>query len=336
MLARSLAIRNMRTVKAIIYDDFGGPDVLKVGERQLGDLSPKEVRINVAYSALNRADMLQVAGRYPNQTKPLELGLEAAGEIESVGADVTNLSPGDRVMALLNGGGYSQMVDVPSGQCMKLPESISTKTGAAIPETFLTAYQLLHWVGETQEGAKVLIHGAGSGVGTSAIQLARLNRNCIYATAGAKSKLDKALELGATTVINYKENDFGEEWKGERIDVILDCVGGDYWKKNMKVLGMDGVLVLYGLLGGVNVNGPLLAMILGKRAQIRGTTLMSRTHDYKDKLVAEFWGNNETHFADGTITPVIDSIYNMSDVAEAHKYMSTNKNTGKILLKMNL
>jgi len=326
----------MRTVKAINYDSFGGADVLRVGERDLGELRPKDVRIKVAYSALNRADLLQVAGKYPNQKAPLPLGLEAAGEIESVGENVQGLKVGDRVMALLNGGGYAEMVDVPSGMCMKLPEQISAKKGAAIPETFLTAYQLLHWVGTTQEGAKVLIHGAGSGVGTSAIQLAKLNKNSIYATAGAESKLEKATELGAIKTLNYKENDFGEEWKAEKIDVILDCVGGDYWRKNMKVLGMDGIIVLYGLMGGVNVDGPLLAMILGKRAQIRGTTLMSRSEEYKTKLVSEFWNKNKSHFVDGSMSPVIDSIYDMTDVAEAHKYMATNKSNGKILLKMNL
>ncbi|CBY18241.1 unnamed protein product [Oikopleura dioica] len=310
----------MRTVKAINYDSFGGADVLRVGERDLGELRPKDVRIKVAYSALNRADLLQVAGKYPNQKAPLPLGLEAAGEIESVGENVQGLKVGDRVMALLNGGGYAEM---------QRKELRSQRLSCL-------AYQLLHWVGTTQEGAKVLIHGAGSGVGTSAIQLAKLNKNSIYATAGAESKLEKATELGAIKTLNYKENDFGEEWKAEKIDVILDCVGGDYWRKNMKVLGMDGIIVLYGLMGGVNVDGPLLAMILGKRAQIRGTTLMSRSEEYKTKLVSEFWNKNKSHFVDGSMSPVIDSIYDMTDVAEAHKYMATNKSNGKILLKMNL
>lgn len=147
LLARSgTTLRNfMRTVKAITYDSFGGPDVLKVGERDLGELRPKDVRIKVAYSALNRADLLQVAGRYPNQKAPLPLGLEAAGEIESVGDNVEGLKVGDRVMALLNGGGYAEMVDVPSGMCMKLPEEISTEKGAAIPETFLLGFELINY-----------------------------------------------------------------------------------------------------------------------------------------------------------------------------------------------
>jgi NADPH:quinone reductase-like Zn-dependent oxidoreductase len=135
-------LRNiMRSVKAITYESFGGAEVLRVGERDLGELRPKDVRIKVAYSALNRADLLQVAGKYPNQKAPLPLGLEAAGEIESVGENVQGLKAGDRVMALLNGGGYAEMVDVPSGMCMKLPKEISTKKGAAIPETFLFGFE---------------------------------------------------------------------------------------------------------------------------------------------------------------------------------------------------
>ena len=170
---------------------------------------------------------------------------------------------------------------------MKLSYEIFSQldVAAAIPEAFLTAFQLLFWVGESFPSTNVLIHGGGSGVGTSAIQLAKLNDQRVFATAGSEKKLFKMSRLGADRTLNYKEHSFSEVLKNEEVNLILDCVGGSYWEKNIEVLSRDGIWVLFGLLGGPYVDGPILAKLLAKRAQIRASTLMSRSNDYKAKLV---------------------------------------------------
>lgn len=158
----------------------------------------------------------------------------------------------------------------------------------------------------------------------------------VLATAGDEKKLKIATKLGAEKTVNYKTHDFSKELEGQRVNLILDCVGGSYWKQNMKVLSRDGILVLYGLLGGAKVDGPILAFLLAKRAQIRASTLMSRSDVYKANLVHDFWSSKGAKFASGDLAPVIDSQFNMSEIDQAHRYMATNQNCGKILLKMEL
>ena len=240
---------------------------------------------------------------------------------------------------------------------MPLKPDFCLEKAGGIAETFLTAYQLLHLVGEVKSTDCVLVHAAGSGVGTSAIQLgivhphmvkciwntaflecneqrkAKLNGNKILATAGSQSKLEIAKSLGALEGVNYKEESFSKKFSN--VDFILDCIGGSYWKDNMKVLAQDGKIILYGLLGGVKVEGPLLGMMLAKRAQIRASTLMSRSPDYKANLVNKFWTDHEADFYNGNLYPLIDKTFLFTEIADAHHYMAQNQNCGKIILKNN-
>jgi len=218
---------------------------------------------------------------------------------------------------------------------MKVPENIKLCDAGGIPETFLTAFQLLNWIGDPTKNG-VLIHGAGSGVGTSAIQLAADDGKTVFATAGSDAKCEKAIALGAKRAINYKTQDFGAEFKSDGIGNIIDCVGAAFWKQNIKVLDQDGVWVLYGLLGGVKIEGALLALLLAKRAQIRASTLMSRSDEYKSQLVEQFWRSKREKFENGRLAPVIDSVFDMSRIADAHAYLATNQNCGKVLLRMDL
>lgn len=329
-------------IGSIEYEKFGGAEVLKVGKRILPPLSAEEVRIRICWAGVNRADLMQRLGKYPNQKAPMKLGLECSGTIDEVGANCTSFAKGDRVMSLLSGGGYAQFVQTDFRFCIRLPDDMPLDVAAAIPEAFLTAYQLLHWVGEMDESKHVLIHGAGSGVGTSAIQLAKHHSKKIYATAGTDEKIEKAKQLGAHIAINYKEQQFDEVLKDEQVDVILDCVGGSYWQQNSKVLSRDGIWVLFGLLGGGEVEGPILRNLLSKRAQIRASTLMSRSNEYKAKLISEFWRTYGKFFSisesekEPQIQPIIDSRFNMTEVHLAHEHVAGNKNCGKVLLKMNL
>lgn len=324
-------------ILCIVQEKLGGPEELKVGDRELGALGENEVRIKIEYTAVNRADLMQRMGKYPNQKQPMNLGLECAGIIDEIGSNCcVSFQEGDRVMSLLTGGGYSAFAQVDCRFCMKVPDSMTLAVAAGIPEVFLTAYQLLFWVGELNSEKCVLVHGGGSGVGTSAIQLAKLNKNKVLVTAGSQNKIERAIELKADLAVNYKETNFNESLKGHPADLILDCVGESYWKMNADMLARDGIWVLFGLLGGMNINGPLLGLLLSKRGQIRASTLMSRSNEYKAKLISEFWTKYSSHFVSGEIKPIIDCTFDLSDVAAAHQYVAENKNCGKVLLKMNL
>merc|ERR1719285_265413 len=294
----------------------------------MNKLDDNSVRIKVQYSALNRADLLQTQGKYPNQKEPALLGLECSGHVIECGRNVENLKEGDAVMGLLDGGGYGEYVDCHAPLAMKIDENkMSLEKAGAIPETFLTAYQLLHFVGDCSPNSRVLIHGAGSGVGTAAIQLAKAaGVESIQVTAGTDKKCQKATELGADRAINYKLQIWSDEIGKNNVDLILDCIGGSYWKGNMKCLDTDGKLVLYGLMGGVKVDGPLLGIMLAKRAQIRATTLLSRSLSYKCRLCEDFSNDHKDDFYSTKLAPVIDSVYAISDVADAHRYMATNAN----------
>ena len=326
-------IKRTFIIKSVVQDEFGGPDVLKIGTRKLAKRpDANSIRIKIHYTALNRADLLQREGKYPNQKSIMNMGLECSGEVYSIGERVKEFSIGDSVMSLLDVGGYAEYVDVNANFAMKIDGIMPMKEAAGVPETFLTAYQLLHFVGQVENNSKILIHGAGSGVGTSAIQLARLTNSELFATAGSEKKLRIAENLGAHHLINYKEESFGKKFKN--IDFILDCVGGSFWKENIRVLAMDGKWILYGLLGGVNVDGPLLGMLLSKRAQIRASTLMSRSEVYKSNLVSTFWKDHKNDFISKNLRPVLDSTFSIQNIAEAQRYMSTDQNCGKILLKI--
>ncbi|KAG9336231.1 hypothetical protein JZ751_002578 [Albula glossodonta] len=326
---------------AVCVDAPGGPDKLLLRTVPRPDPKDGEVLIRVHCTALNRADLLQRRGLYPAPPGVSDiLGLEAAGMVVGLGPGVKgHWKPGDKVMALLSGGGYAQFVSVPEANVMSIPSQLSFQQAAAIPEAWLTAYQLLHFVGQVKPGDVVVVHAAGSGVGTAAIQLARLAGAIPIATAGTPGKLKKAEELGAAAGFNYKQEDFCEGilqfTEGRGADVVLDCVGGANWEKNVRSLATDGRWVLYGALGGCPVNGDLLGKLLAKRGQLLSSLLRSRSPQYKADLVKAFTERALSHFSPDLpplLSPVIDCVFSVDCIAEAHCHMEANRNIGKIII----
>jgi tumor protein p53-inducible protein 3 len=323
---------------AVMCHGAGGPEVLAVEEVPRPEPGPGEVLLKVTHSAINRADTLQRRGAYALPPgAPAGLGLEAAGEVAGLGPGVQGWAVGQRTMALLDGGGNAEYVAVAASLLSPVPAGLSLEQAAAVPEVWLTAYQLLHLVGEVQPGDLVLIHAAGSGVGTAATQLVRRAGGRVVATAGSRDKLDLAATLGAELGVLR-----GEDWPaavakwtgGRGVDIVLDCVGGSYSEGNLASLAPDGRWVLYGLLGGTEVPGTLLPGLLRKRASLRATTLRSRDAAYKARLVAAFTRDCLPGLADGSLRTVVDSVFPLKEIAEAHRKMETNKNIGKIVLKM--
>ena len=299
--------------------------------------------MKIKASALNRADLLLREGKYPGQKEPKHLGLEISGEVVVVGSEVTKFKVGDHVMALLSGGGYSDFTVVHQNHLMPVPKKVSVLHAGGIPEVWLTAYQLIHFVAKLKKDENILIHAGGSGVGTAAVQLAKLaGAKNIIVTAGSEAKIDNALSLGATSGINYKTtSNFStqvlELTSGKGCSVILDCIGGSYLQENLTSIAYDGRWVLYGLMGGTKIDVNLLALILGKRVALLGTTLMARSEDYKTQLIDEF-SKNALPFFDcepAQLKPIIDRVFHLDEVVQAHEYMSTNQSKGKILLNIN-
>lgn len=311
---------------------------LEIAETPTPKPGPHEILVKIKATALNRADLLQRSGNYPPPKGASEiLGLEMAGTVESVGAKVTKWEKGDRVFALLAGGGYAEYCTIHEDMAMPVPENLSLIEAAAIPETFLTAFQTLDWLGELQKDETVLIHAAGSGVGTSAIQLAHhLFGAQIIATAGKQRKLDTAIELGSDFAYNYKEQDFAKEINkdvgAESVNLIIDFIGAPYWNQNIDVLAADGRVVYLSFLGGHKLENVSLAPILRKRLRIMGSTLRSRSIDYKIALSQDFAKKTLRLFENGTLEPVIDSTFDWTKTEDAHQRMENNKNTGKIVL----
>lgn len=325
-------------MKALLIDEDSGQPVMKMGE--VPDLEPQsdELLVKIEATALNRADLLQKAGKYPvPEGASSILGLEMAGVVEHTGAEVTQFKKGDRVFGLLSGGGYAEYCTIRQGMAMKIPEKLSFEEAAAIPEVFLTAFLAMDWLGELQIGETILIHAGASGVGTAAIQLAgKLYDARVLTTAGTDQKNRLCEDLGSERSINYKEKDFSkviESVFGENsVDVIIDFVGSPYWDMNIRVLGMDGRLIFLAMLGGTYVDQMNLVPILRKRLTIRGSTLRNRSDDYKMKLTSEFQQEVYHLFSEGAIKPVIDSVFDWNNVEEAHSKMKNNLNAGKIIL----
>lgn len=325
-------------MKALLVDNASGTPVMIPGTYEKPEPGPNELLVKIEATALNRADLLQKAGNYPvpEGASPI-LGLEMAGVVKTCGSEATQFSEGDKVMGLLPGGGYAEYCVIQEDHAMPVPDNLSFEEAAAIPEVFLTAYQGLLWIGELFDKETVLIHAGASGVGTAAIQIAKQAFNAtVIVTAGSESKLDLCRSLGADVGINYKTDDFDTEIEkqyGESaVDVILDFVGAPYWHQNIKVLATDGRLVHLGLLGGTKVDELNIGAILRKRLSVRGSTLRSRSNEYKAILTSEFTDQIYGYFEEKAIRPVIDSIYEWEEAEEAHQRMKHNKNAGKIVL----
>lgn len=324
-------------MKAIVVKQPGGADQLQAQDQPKPEVKPGELLIKVKAAAINRTDIVSREGKSGYLNNPV-LGVEVSGIVEETGEDVT-VQKGTRVMGLVNGGGYAEYAIMPAERAMVIPENLSFEEAAAIPEVFLTAFQTLFWLGDLQSTETVLIHAGGSGVGTAAIQLAKQLANAkVITTAGSKEKLDFCHSLGADRCINYKEQHFEEEvlkeTNNQGANLILDFIGASYWKKNLASLKIDGRWVLIGLLGGAEVEKINLMALMAKRVQLKGTLLTPRSDQYKADLTHDFVKKAMPLFQNNVIKPVVDHVFPFNEIQDAHQRTESNKNIGKIILKV--
>ncbi|OEC96724.1 MULTISPECIES: NAD(P)H-quinone oxidoreductase [unclassified Rhizobium] len=317
---------------------FGGPEVMTIARKPLPVLKPGEILVRVEAAGVNRPDVAQRQGTYPppKDASPI-LGLEISGEVVDVAPGVTEFSIGNKVCGLANGGGYAEYCALPAGQALRFPNGYDAVRAAAIPETFFTVWANLFQMAGLTEGESVLIHGGSSGIGTTAIQLARAFGATVYATAGSKEKCEACEKLGAKRAINYKEEDFAEVIKAETehgVDIILDMIGAAYLEKNLASLARDGCLSIIAFLGGAVAEKANLAPIMVKRLTVTGSTMRPRTAEEKrairDDLLSQVW----PLFDEGTVAPVIYRTFSFDDVVEAHRLMETSDHIGKIMLQL--
>lgn len=325
-------------MKAVLVSTEGDPEHLTIGEYPTPEPGADELLVKVHAAALNRADTLQRRGHYPPPEGASEiLGLDIAGTVEAMGPGCVNWNEGDRVFGLVPGGGYAEYAIIHKEMAMAVPPGLSLTEAAAIPEVFLTAYQALHWLGRLQEGDYVLIHAGASGVGTAAIQLVKTAGGHPYVTASAP-KHEACRRLGAEAAIDYTTEHFAERiahiTEDRGVDIILDFIGAPYFHDNVASLAVDGRIIQLATLGGSTVEAVNLRALMAKRVQLLTTTLRSRSADYKVRLTQEFATDVLPHFIDGTLTPVIDSTFDWTEAADAHRRMENNENVGKIVLQM--
>jgi putative PIG3 family NAD(P)H quinone oxidoreductase len=324
-------------MKAVVITEPGSPDVLQLQEVAEPYVKSGQVLIEIHATALNRADLLQRQGHYPPPPDvPPYPGLECAGRVLEVGEGVIDWQPGQRVMALLGGGGYAERIAVAQEMLMSIPEGMSYEEAAAIPEVWLTAYSNLIEIGRLQQGERVLVHAGGSGVGSAAIQLAKWRgASAIFSTASG-GKLQKVRGLGADTVIDSREENFAdhilEETGGEGVDIIVDFIGAPYWDDNLRALALWGRLVFIGLMGGRTVEANL-GLFLSRKLSVHGSTLRDRTLEQKSRLVAAFTEQVLPAFSAGELRPILDERrFRLDQIADAHRYMEANQNFGKIIV----
>lgn len=323
-------------MKALLIDNH---QRLYIGKTDKPSYTENEVLVKVKATTLNRADLLQKQGLYPPPEGASSiLGLDMSGVIEDVGANVSGLKKGDRVYALLPGGGYAEYVSIPADMAIPIPENLSFEDAAAIPEVYLTAYLNIFWLGQLKKDQTVLIHAGASGVGTAAIQLAREIGSKIIVTAGTEEKRQLCLSLGAHVAIDYKDGPFApiveEATNGEGVDLIFDFIGAPYWEQNMDSLAANGKLILFDAMGGSNVENMNLDNLLVKQLQVLSTALRSQPLEKKIALTKEFKDFTFSKFEKGSLEPVIDSIWDWTEANEAHMRMEENKNAGKIVLRV--
>ncbi len=327
---------NVAYMTAIEIATPGGPEVLRPAKRSVPRPSVGEVLIRVAAAGVNRPDVLQRLGQYPPPAGASDIpGLEVAGTIVDVDSADSRWRTGDRVCALVAGGGYAEYCVAPAVQCLPLPGEMDVVSSAAIPETFFTVWTNLFQRGALRSGERVLIHGGSSGIGTTAIQLAHALGSIVYATAGSDEKCDACRRLGADAAINYRDTDFVEairqETSGHGVDVVLDIVGGDYFGRNLDCLAMNGRLLQIGLLGGARTAIDL-TRVMRRRLTITGSTLRARTVEEKGALAREVEKHVWPLLATGRAAPVIDRTFPLIAAAEAHRRMEGGQHIGKLVL----
>lgn len=324
-------------MKAIAVKQPCSPDQLAPIDVEAPVCGPDQVIIKIHATALNRADLLQRRGKYPPPPGESDiLGLECAGLVSSVGASVSNVRPGDRVMALLGSGGYAEQVAVHHAMAIPVPAGMSLVEAAAIPEAFLTAREALFTLGRLEAGSRVLVHAAAGGVGSAAVQLAKAAGAEVFATASG-TKLPRVRELGADVAIDYQSEDFAsviaERTQKKGVDVILDFIGASYFEQHMKCLKVGGRLVVIGVMGGPTATLNL-GTLLFKRHQILGLVMRSRSLTDKIAITSSFIRESLPLFAQGLCRPLVDTVFPFSEVGRAHERMEKNENVGKIVLQL--
>jgi NADPH:quinone reductase len=325
------------TMTAIEITEPGGPDVLKPAARPMPMPGAGEVLIEVAAAGVNRPDVMQRLGSYPPPPGASDIpGLEVAGSVVAVGLGVHHTKIGDQVCALVTGGGYANYCVAPEAQCLPVPKGFSMMEAAALPETFFTVWTNLFERGGLKAGETVLIHGGTSGIGTTAIQLAKaLGAHQIFATAGSRDKCHAAERLGATRGIDYKHEDFVKVVKeatgGRGVDVILDMVGGDYIQRNVNALAVEGRIVFIAFLRGAQAEVNFLPLML-KRGTITGSTLRARTVEQKGAIAAPLKRVVWPLLDQGKIKPQLYRTFPLAQASEAHRLMETSEHIGKIVL----
>jgi putative PIG3 family NAD(P)H quinone oxidoreductase len=325
-------------VKAVVLDGFGDESVLRIGDAPAPALVPGALRIRVAATAVNRADLMQRQGLYPAPPGASGiLGLECAGEVVEVGSGVRGWRPGERAMALLAGGGYAEEVVVDAGSALRVPERLSLEEAAAVPEVFLTVFLNVFQLGALPERGAALVHGGGSGIGTAAIQLVKAAGARIAVTAGSDEKCARCLALGADLAVNYRSGDFvaaaKELTEGRGVDVVLDSIGAAYLERNLASLAIGGRLVLIGLMGGAKAEIGLGALLV-RRLHVIGSTLRARPAAEKARIVADFAARFGPALAAGGIRPIVDRVLPLAQVADAHRAMKASEHFGKIVLRV--
>ncbi len=327
-------------MKAVVMEGFGGIDVLKIGDVEKPTPAQNQVLIKVAATSINRPDLVQREGKYPPPPGDSEiLGLEVAGIIDELGPGVTAWKKGDRVMTLVGGGGYAEYAVAYASHLMPIPDAMSFEEAACVCESYITAFLNVFMIGEFLNGQTAIFHGGGGGVNTAALQLSRaLTPESRLIVTAHPSKIERVKELGAELVIDYTQTpDFTEivkEFtKKKGVNLILDHVGAKYLAPNMNSLGYTGKLVIIGVISGIKAELNL-ALMMVKRQQIIGSVLRSRPVEEKGEIVAEFARRALPKFADRTIVPIIEKVFPLEEVVEAHRMMEEDRHFGKIVLKI--
>jgi putative PIG3 family NAD(P)H quinone oxidoreductase len=327
------------TMRAVLMDGFGGPEVLRLGEAPRPESGPGQVLIRIAATSVNRADLQQRAGNYPPPPGESEiLGLEVAGVIEELGEGVTEWRVGDRVMTLVGGGGYAEYAVAPASTLLPVPDGLDLMQAAAITEVWITAYLNVFREAGLRPGETLLVHGGASGVGTAAIQLAKaLGPSPVIVTVGSEDKAAACKALGADHAILYKSEDFSkralELTEGRGANVILDHIGGKYLEPNLACLALYGRLVIIGLLGGAKAELNI-GRLMVKRQRIIGSVLRARPVKEKAEIATAFRDQVLPRFVTGELRPVIHAVLPLEDARRAHELMAANANTGKLVLQV--
>ena len=324
-------------MRAVVITKPGGPEVLEVQDVETPEPVGDQVRVRVRASGVNRADLLQRAGGYaapPGSPEHIP-GLEFAGEVDAVGPLVRAWKPGQRVMGLAGGGAQAEYVLVHEGLLVEIPQNLDFVQAAAVPEAFMTAHDALFTQAGVQMGERVLIHAAGSGVGTAAIQLAHAAGAVVFGTSRTPEKLEQARHLGIDAALS--ERDFAAAVNrltgGNGVHVVLDFIGAAYMAQNLEALGMWGRMVFLATMGGAQANVNL-GMVMGKRISMRGVTLRTRTLEEKLAVTRRFATHVLPLLTSGKVHPVIEHVYSMHEIAAAHTVMSENRNFGKLVISV--